>query len=172
MLIYLEMIDTPEDKSKFEQVYLEYRGLMFHVANQILQNTQDAEDAVHQAFVSIAENVQKISAPVCPKTCGYVVTIVESKAIDAYRKRQRHPAEEWNDEVAGISVPYQGSNGLADCILKLPARYRQVILLKYHQGYSVSEIAKLLAITEATAQKLDQRAKAKLMRICQEEGVL
>ena len=50
MIIYLQMIDTPEDRSKFEQIYLEYRGLMFHVANEILHNEQDAEDAVHQAF--------------------------------------------------------------------------------------------------------------------------
>ena len=26
MMIYLQMIDTPADRSKFEQLYLEYRG--------------------------------------------------------------------------------------------------------------------------------------------------
>ena len=52
MIVYLQMIDTPEDRSKFEQLYLEYRGLMFHAANQILHNEQDAEDAVHQAFLT------------------------------------------------------------------------------------------------------------------------
>ena len=50
MLIYLQMIDTPEERSKFEQIYLEYKGLMFHVAYDILHNEQDAEDAVHQGF--------------------------------------------------------------------------------------------------------------------------
>ena len=55
MLIYLQMLETPEEKSLFEQIYLEYCGLMFHVAYEILHNEQDAEDAVHQAFVKIAE---------------------------------------------------------------------------------------------------------------------
>lgn len=32
MIIYLQMLETPEEKSKFEQLYLEYKGLMFHVA--------------------------------------------------------------------------------------------------------------------------------------------
>ena len=59
MMIYLQMIETPEEKSKFEQLYLEYRGLMFHVAYDILHNEHDAEDAVHQAFVKIAENIKK-----------------------------------------------------------------------------------------------------------------
>ena len=55
MIIYLSMIDTPEDRSKFERLYIEYRDVMYHVAYKILNNEQDAEDAVHQAFVKIAE---------------------------------------------------------------------------------------------------------------------
>ena len=55
MLLYLQMLETPEEKSLFEQIYLEYRGLMYHVAYEILHNDQDAEDAVHQAFVKIVE---------------------------------------------------------------------------------------------------------------------
>lgn len=43
MIVYLQMIDTPDDRSKFEHLYLEYRGLMFHAANQILHNEQDAD---------------------------------------------------------------------------------------------------------------------------------
>ncbi len=92
MLIYLQTIDTPEQQSAFEQVYKAYRGLMFCIANNILHNEQDAEDAVHNAFVAIGENIHKIDVPVCPKTKGYVVTIVESKAIDIYRKKQRRQA--------------------------------------------------------------------------------
>ena len=60
MLIYLQMIETPEDQSKFEQIYEKYLGLMYHVALKILENHEDAEDAVHQAFVSIAENLSLI----------------------------------------------------------------------------------------------------------------
>lgn len=53
MLIYLQMIESEADKSKFERLYLRYRGLMFSVAMRLLSNEQDAEDAVHQAFLSI-----------------------------------------------------------------------------------------------------------------------
>lgn len=60
MLLYLQMLETPEEKSLFEQIYLEYRGLMYHVAYEILHNDQDAEDAVHQAFVKIVENIKQL----------------------------------------------------------------------------------------------------------------
>lgn len=32
MLIYLQMLESPEERSILEQIYLEYRGLMYHVA--------------------------------------------------------------------------------------------------------------------------------------------
>ena len=35
MIIYLQMIESDEDKSKFEQLYIMYKGLMFHVAMKI-----------------------------------------------------------------------------------------------------------------------------------------
>lgn len=67
MIVYLSMIETDEDKSKFEKIYERYKNLMFYTAMQILNHRQDAEDAVHQAFVSIIDNIDKISEPDCPK---------------------------------------------------------------------------------------------------------
>ena len=60
MIIYLQTIDNPADKAKFEQLYLHYQAFMYQVAFQILQNKQDAEDAVHNAFLSIAKNMEKV----------------------------------------------------------------------------------------------------------------
>ncbi len=172
MLIYLQMLETLDEKSKFEQIYLEYRGLMYHVAYEILHNEQDAEDAVHQAFVKIAENIKKIDDPVCPKTHSYIVTIVEHKAIDQYRKLQKHQTIELIEEIQGANAHYEGDNDLTKCILKLPGRYREMILLRYHQGYTVREIAKILGLSLSAARKLDQRAKNKLKKLCEEAGIL
>ena len=60
MLIYLQLIETEEDRSKFETIYLSYRDLMYHAAFGILRNVEDAEDAVHHAFVKIAEHMEKV----------------------------------------------------------------------------------------------------------------
>lgn len=42
MLIYMMTIDTPQHQSNFEKIYRTYKGLMFYVANQILNNEHDA----------------------------------------------------------------------------------------------------------------------------------
>lgn len=172
MIVYLQMIETPEEKTKFERLYLEYSGLMYHVAYNILHNEQDAEDAVHQAFVKVAENIKKINDPVCPKTHGYIVTTVENKAIDLYRRRQKIQPVEFIDDIQGVNVQYDGENTLTSCILKLPARYREIILLRYHHGYSVREIANMMNLSLPTAIKLDQRAKNRLKKLCEEAGIL
>ena len=57
MLVFLQIIDNPEEQSRFEKLYWTYRGLMFHVAKKILGNDQDAEDAVQDAFLSIAKKL-------------------------------------------------------------------------------------------------------------------
>ena len=46
MIVYLQMIETDEDKSKFEEIYQEYRNLMYYVAYKRMQHEQDAEDVV------------------------------------------------------------------------------------------------------------------------------
>lgn len=172
MLIYLQMIDEPHDRHKFIKVYETYVKLMFYVANEILHNSHDAEDAVQQAFISIAKNMKKISEVECPKTKGYVVTVVERKAIDILRIKARRREVELSEDIHGLSVEYTGKNEVTACILKLPARYKEVILLKYVQGYSTKEIARMLKLTESNAGKLLQRAQNKLEELCREEGLL
>lgn len=99
LMIYLAAIETDANKSKFETIYTEYRAIMFYVAKQILNNDQDSEDVVHQAFEKIIEIIDKIEVAKCPKTKSLVVTIVERKAIDLYRAQRRRvilPIDEEN----------------------------------------------------------------------------
>lgn len=172
MIVYLQMIDSPESKSKFEKIYDTYRGLMYYVAYQILGHQQDAEDAVYAAFVKMAENIEKISDPVCPKTRSLVVIIVKNQSIDMLRSRKRHEKVELMEDMVCFSPDYEVKDSLTRCILKLPQRYQNVILLKYSHGYTLREIADMMGLSLAAATKLDQRAKKKLEKLCKEEGIL
>ena len=50
MIIYLQMIESDEDKSKFEQLYIMYKGLMFHVAMKILKKNISHSGKVSNDF--------------------------------------------------------------------------------------------------------------------------
>ena len=169
MLIYMAMIDSPEDQTKFERVFHKYRYLMLHVAKQILQNHHDAEDAVHQAFISIIENIDKISEVNSPKTRSYIVIITERKAIDLLRKNQKHQILEFNEDINGVAIPHEMDNPIARAIANLPAQHREILLLRYHNGFSAKEIASILNISDSGVRKLIARAKTELQKELEKE---
>ena len=103
MIVYLQMIETNEDKSKFEEIYQEYRNLMYYVAYKRMQHEQDAEDVVHHVFVKIAENIKHIE-PVSPKTKQLIVTMVDNRVTDIFRVRGRHPVVMYDDELKNSPV--------------------------------------------------------------------
>lgn len=170
LLYYLQAIDSEEERSKFERIYYRYRSLLFAVAMKLLRHEQDAEDAVQQAFLSIIENLDKISAEDCPKTRSYVVTITERKAIDILRTRSRLADVDFDETVRGLEAPLPGDNGLADAMMKLPARYREILLLRYDNGYDTGELAAILHIKRGTVNRLLLRAKNALKKAMEEGG--
>ena len=170
MLIYLAMIDSPDDQAKFERVYNKYRYLMLHVANKILQNHQDAEDAVHQAFIAVIENLEKIIEVDSPKTRSYLVIITERKAIDLMRYNNRRQTLELNEDIAGAEIPFEIDNPVATAIAKLPAHYREVLLLRFDNGFTTREIASILSISNSGVRKMIVRAKKALQELLEKEG--
>ena len=164
MFLYLSMIDTPEDRDKFEILYRKYKNLMYHVAYQILRNCEDAEDAVQQAFFSIIKIIDKIKGSECPETKSLVVIITERKAIDILRTSHRDQLLPLNEDVLGLSVPLPGDHGLADALAALPARYREILLLRFDNGYSARELSSLLGISESGIRKLIGRARKALKK--------
>ena len=119
MIVYLQMISEPADKSKFESLYMKYRGMMYHVAYQILRNEADAEDAVHQAFLSILKNMDKIRQVDSPDTRAYVTIITERKAIDTIRDRKRVSLVEYEETMYGIAFEPPGDHGIGDAKLSV-----------------------------------------------------
>jgi RNA polymerase sigma-70 factor (ECF subfamily) len=144
---------------------------MFYVANGYLHNHEDAEDAVHQAFVRIAKCIQSIDDSSPEKLKGLVTTITTRCAIDLLRKRDRYEQHK-NEVVPHYDAGIETKSALGDSLAKLPDKYRDIILLKCCYGYEMDQIAKLLNITEASAYKTFSRAKKKFEQICIEDGLL
>nr|WP_300002914.1 RNA polymerase sigma factor [Tissierella sp.] len=176
MFLYLSMVESPEDKNKFEEIYNTYRQRMFYLANRIIRDEYLAEDIVHQSFLRIIDNLDKINEINCHKTRGFIVIIVENIAIDFYRKRKREnnisfdQVELYLEDVKSADdfVP----NEVEEAILKLPLNYLSIFKLRFSHGYSYEEIAKVLEISEATARQRVSRGKKKLAEILSEEGGL
>ncbi|MEG2057716.1 MAG: sigma-70 family RNA polymerase sigma factor [Romboutsia sp.] len=168
MLIYLSMLDTDEDKYKFENLYNKYKQIMFYVANQVLKDEYMSEDAVHLAFIRIAKNTNKIDSIDCPRTKSFIVIIVKRIAIDLYRKKQRESSisfEEYhsiNDPKLTYDLPDCDDNIVITAINQLPEIYKEILILKFRHEFSSKEISQILDISKDNADKRFHRAKKKL----------
>lgn len=171
MLFYLQIIESSENRVKFETLYREYGRLMFSIAYKILDNYEDAEDAVHNAFVAIARNMKSIKTPISAKTKSYVTLAAEHHAINLLKKRGIRSEVELDEYFPAANWEADADDELARYILQLPENYRTMILLKYGQGYSTREAAGLMGITQRNAAQIDQRAKAKLKEMLKREGI-
>lgn len=162
MFIYLQAIENEDDREKFVLIYRQYARLMYKVAFDLLKNEQDAEDAVHLAFVSIIENLDKIAEPVSSDAKFYCTTVCRHKAIDMLRHRDRLPVDYLDDAACNSESGLILNSDLSRAIDALPERYRDIILLRYAQGYSVKEISEIWGISKDAAQKTLWRAKSAL----------
>ena len=168
MFIYIALIESEEDKDKFEELYKTYKQLMFYIANNILKDADLAEDAVHQAFLRIINHLGKIDEINCRKTKGFIVTIIEHVSIDIYRKRKRENALSINEIEYGLRDltseinSIEETNAIIQAIASLPVKYSTVLRLKYSHGYTNEEISRILSITEENVRQRIVRAKRKL----------
>ena len=170
MLVFTQMLETADERLKIEEIFHTYGNLMFHVANKILNNDHDAEDTVQQALFAVYQNLEKFSEIRCPQSRSFIVTIVERKAIDIYRAKQRNAVVPFEEEFINVPAPSvvdaaAERTDLAKAMAMLPTRYRELLFLKFDNGYSEREIAVMCSMTEANVKKTIQRAKKKLESI-------
>lgn len=169
MILYTQAMETAGERRLFEEVYTAYCGRMLTLARQKLSSVADAEDAVHQAFLSIAERFTRLAH--LPKTQleAYLVVVIERKCIDILRQRSRQSDMPFNEDFSLFTPPPCG-NAVADAMGKLNPRYREALLLRYSCGYSTAEVAQLLQLSRGATQKLLQRAKGALRELLEKEG--
>lgn len=164
-MLYLMMIDSAVDKRKFVVIYETYRCFMMKIAFDVLKDDHMAEDAVHEAFIKVAENMDRIEETESLRTKRYLATIVKNTAIDIYRKRKRTFGREISADDPDIyngAVTYMETdvdNEILDILKNLPEIYRDVFLLKYSSCLDNREISRILGISEGTIRQRIARGK-------------
>lgn len=179
LALYLSMLETPEEKVKFEQIYYKYRQDMYAVAFDILKNNADAEDAVQEAFFKIANNFTKISQRSGQEIKPYVVIVCRNTALDMYRVNRR--IRENNFSIDQYEQQYEIPDKtdleaadhelLRSAIKGLPQIYMDVIYLYDYIGFSTKEVAELLSVSVNVVYKRVERGRQKLKTILQEGEV-
>ncbi|MFQ9515850.1 MAG: RNA polymerase sigma factor [Eubacterium sp.] len=165
--LYLSIIDEDLQKNKFEKLYYRYKNLMYYIAFQVLKDERDSEDAVQEAFLRIAKNMDKIGDVEGRRTKNFVAIIVKREAMklyDKWKKRSEVLESELNDEenknhgeTFFDRCKAEGSdkivNELEYAINALPYKYSSIMVLKYVMGYSGKEISQITGLSETNVRQ-------------------
>ena len=176
--LYLSMVETEEQRSLVEQIYHDYEQTMFHAAFAVLHNKQDAEDAVHEAFVRLITNIDRLAAIEKKKQKSYVIIVTRNIAIDTYRRRQRETvgAEDISDmDIADDFSIEQAISDSTDrelmmkAVEKLPEKQQEVLVMKFFHEVSTTAIAQMLGIDVSAVRRRISRAEKNLYDILKGE---
>lgn len=182
MIAYMTIIKDPKQLSLFEQILETYQDDMFRKAYRILRDYHWAEDAVAEAFLKIAKNIEKISSLSCQKRGGYLVILTKNCAIDLARRHhlQEVPIdfiEELKDREAPVNLEeavfqQEGYARLIQAIEDLDPKYRDPMQMYYLYHHKVEEIAELFGLQENTVHARLSRGRKKLAEALarEEEG--
>ncbi len=167
----LARIAAGEDGS-FELLIEKYGNLVWSIGKKFLYRQSDVEDAVQEVFIAIWKSADKFDANKA-KEITFVSMIARRRFIDHLRKISKHKNLESIDENNSGHQLYKESilnestdlQLIKNAIKNLDIDDQELLKLSIYQGYSHSEISKLLNLPLGTVKTRIRRNLIKLKEI-------
>ncbi|MFD1737586.1 RNA polymerase sigma factor SigW [Bacillus salitolerans] len=165
------------DQDAFSEIIEIYKDKVFQICFRMLGNVHEAEDIAQEAFIRAYINIDSYN--IDRKFSTWLYRIATNLSIDRIRKKK--PDFYLDAEVAGTEGLTMYSQVAADTtlpeeeleslelqesvqkeILKLPDKYRAVIVLKYIEELSLKEISDILGLPISTIKTRIHRGREAL----------
>ena len=149
-----------------EQLYTKYRDNIFAIGLNYFGNPSDADDIVQETFYKLSKSRTDFDSEEHIRNWLIRVAVNECKRISlSFWWRKRRPLEEYMET---ISFETKEESELFSEVMKLKPKYRQAIHLFYYEGYSTTEIADILHVSQSTVTTRLARARHQLKEHLQE----
>lgn len=135
--------------------------MLYRVALSYLKDAEDAKDAVHDAFVKYIRKSMTFTDK--SKERAWLIRVTVNRSKDILRKRKGIVVTAL-DEI--IDMPAENkSSEILDTLYLLDEKYRIAVSLHYLEGFSVSETASVLNISESAVKMRLARGRQMLREI-------
>ena len=160
------------------ELYERYKGKLIGVCLRYTKTQAEAEDIFQEAFVKVFKSLGELKE--VGAVDGWVKSVVIRTAINYYHRttktQEAHVSlDDFNAELEsddyGKIIDQINIDALLEIIQKLPDGYRMVINLHLIDGYPHTEIAHMLAISDATVRSQFMRGRNLLLKKLQEHGI-
>jgi RNA polymerase sigma factor (sigma-70 family) len=127
-------------------IYEKYKDDLVTLAAALLCDVGSAEDAVHDAFVSLIERSSTLRLTRNLK--AYLATCVANNARNRYRAKQRRKTATLDD----AAIFGEEMRHLSSALAQLPYEQREVVILRLYSGMKFRAIARAQATSVNTVQ--------------------
>ena len=170
--LYIERIAI-KDKDALAGLYHMTSASVYSLALSILKNMHDAEDVLHDTYLSIFSTASSYKS--MKKPLAWILTITRNLSLMKLRDRKKTaelPPEDWNSTFDSLpSVTPEDKLVLAACMRKLSDEEQQIVMLHAVSGFKHREVAQFLSLPLSTVLSKYHRAIKKL-RVFLTEGEL
>jgi RNA polymerase sigma-70 factor, ECF subfamily len=166
----------PLDETGFDALFRECAADVHAYAISLLGERTAAEDVTALAFERLYRSRWRLDrSRGTPR--ALLFAIARNAALDELRRRRRQPVSELPAEASadlGSSEEeieqVDRRAAVRDALAALPAREREVVLLKFHGQLSNGELARVLGISQSNAGTRLHRALSRLRDASREPG--
>jgi RNA polymerase sigma-70 factor, ECF subfamily len=156
---------VPTIPKALDHLYEAHHGMVFRTAHRVTGNAADAEDVLQTVFLRLLRR-DSATAPEIDNPESYLRRSAVNAALDIVRARQadntleleRFPASGSCTELTELR------DTLRRALAKLPARTAEMFALRFFEGYTNPEVAKLMGLSQIVVAVTLHRARRKLQQ--------
>ena len=181
ILLMIDEITQEDERELLRRLFFTYAPKMKLLAQSILKNEADAEDALHDTFLLVIRYRKKFVQADEIETMRLLVIYSRSVCFNRLRREKRirahivpesptdagdpQPAADIPDADADptkLLLTKEQSDLLRRAIDRLPSPAREIVWLRYYAGHTNVEIGALLGIKPSTVGSTLRRSLAKI----------
>ena len=166
----LDVLDS-QDRARFEQLVLPHLDAAFNLARWLMHGRADAEDIAQEAMMRALRffrgfhggDARAWLLQIVRNTC--YTWLEKNRSVDLTTEfdEELHPQPSVSPEA--LAIAGDNRERLTRALEELPARFREVLVLRELEGCSYKEIAAITSAPIGTVMSALARARQRLQRV-------
>lgn len=129
---------------KIEEYIRNNQKDMYKFAYSYVKNRTDALDIVQESVYSALKNADKLNDSSAVKS--WVFTIIRNTSLNFFRKNKKEKLTDKLDEKSSQVIDISKKIDLKDALSKLDVKQRELIILRFFEGFQFNEMAEMLDV--------------------------
>ncbi len=159
------------ESEAFSELIPIFKGKIFSVAYGFFKNREEALDITQEVFIRLWKMIKNIEAKDME---SWVLKVTKNLCIDHYREKKRRELKEMNANLKKIAKGREDGKEffqdlLEEALRMIPERQAFAFSLRFFNGMKISEISKIMGISEGGAKSMLFKAINNIRKIMKRE---